>query len=50
MCLRDRYPDYASWFNANETVNGLKFLSIGNVEGGLPGAGGFVAVSYTHLI
>ncbi|MFR2590497.1 MAG: hypothetical protein ACLS9Y_08790 [Ruthenibacterium lactatiformans] len=37
-----QYPDYASWFNANETVNGLKFLSIGNVEGGLPGAGGFV--------
>ncbi|MFQ7726742.1 MAG: hypothetical protein ACLRI7_10245 [Ruthenibacterium lactatiformans] len=20
-----QYPDYASWFNANETVNGLKF-------------------------
>ena len=37
-----QYPDYASWFNANETVNGLKFLSIGNVEGGLPGAGGYV--------
>ena len=34
--------DYASWFNANETVNGLKFLSIGSVEGRPAGRGGFV--------
>ena len=32
------YPDYASWFNANETVNGLGLLSTSEMlEGGLPG-------------